>query len=293
VKVVITGASGMIGSALTAELLAQGHQVRTMTREEDTGDYVWGARPGTVPEMALTWADALVSLNGVSLSRLPWTQAYQYQIVASRVDATTALAQAIATSSDPPKVWVSGSAVGYYGDTEDADLEEYSPSGKSFLAQVVRAWENATKPAEEKTRVVLARTGLVLSEQGALKPLIATTRAGLGSRIGPGTQFWPWISLIDEVRAIAYCLDNKSLSGPINLVGPQPARSLGITRAVARALNRPHLLVLPSAVIRVLMSGADELLLSSQKAHPRALLDAGFTFTHPNAGEAISSLGLG
>lgn len=288
-KVLLAGASGMIGRAVESELRTQGCQTRSLTRSPG-GDYLWDARPGSVPAEALEWADALVSLNGASLTHLPWTASYRDQIRASRVDAATALAQAIAASDDPPRVWVSGSAIGVYGDCGDADVDESSPAGVGFLAQVVRDWEQATSPAQEAARVVLARTGIVLGKDGALKPLALATRLGLGSRVGPGTQWWPWISLPDEARAICFALVTPELAGPVNLVGPVPATSETISRALARAMRRPHIFTLPSPLIRTVMSGADELLLSSQKAHPTVLLKAGFTFQYAEAAEAIDAL---
>lgn len=279
----------MIGRELKTQLRTQGHQTRALLRSPG-GDYQWDARPGSVPGDALDWADALVSLNGASLTHLPWTSSYRVQIHDSRVDATTALAQAIAASSNPPAVWVSGSAVGIYGDCGDTDLDERSPTGDSFLADVVRDWERAASPAEEATRIVFARTGIVLGTEGALKPLATTTRLGLGARVGSGTQWWPWVSLLDEVRAIAFALVTEGLSGPVNIVGPTPATADEITRAVATTLHRPYLLRLPSSIIKLAMSGADELLLSSQKAHPRALLNAGFDFRCTRAEDAIAGL---
>ncbi|MDR1236762.1 MAG: NAD-dependent epimerase/dehydratase family protein, partial [Propionibacteriaceae bacterium] len=214
-RVLLAGGSGMIGSALRAWLGSEGHEVRMLLRSDAAPNgYSWLGRPGSVPEAAVDWADAIVSLNGASLSHLPWTKSYRESIRCSRVDATQGLAQAIAESADPPLVWVSGSAVGYYGDaTGEAELVESSPAGTSFLAQVVNEWERATEPAELRTRVVNIRTGLVMARSGALAPLALATRFGAGARIGRGSQWWPWISLEDEVRAIAFALEEASLRG--------------------------------------------------------------------------------
>jgi uncharacterized protein (TIGR01777 family) len=279
----------MIGTALKAQLTGQGHQIRSMTRA-DGADYRWKAQPGSVPPDAIAWADAVVSLGGASLTRLPWTTSYRHQIERSRVESTMALAEAIADAPQRPGVWVSASAVGYYGDRADAPLDEGSPAGDGYLAKVVRAWELATGPALGATRVVLARTGLVLSDQGALRPLAAATRWGLGARIGSGRQWWPWIALADEVRAIDFVLSHPEISGAVNLVGPHPATALTISRALAEALRRPHALVLPAAVLRRVLGGADELLLSSQQVRPAKLLQAGFDFQFARAEDVIRQL---
>jgi uncharacterized protein (TIGR01777 family) len=280
----------MIGRAVRDELAAQGHAVRSLRRDgPPPGDYLWDARPGSVPAEAVEWADAVVSLNGASLNHLPWTARYRAELRRSRVDATAAVAGAIAEAAEPPAVWVSGSAVGYYGDAAgDADLDETSPRGTSFLAGVVADWEAATGPAAGVTRVVHARTGVVLGRGGAVAPLALATRLGLGSRIGPGTQWWPWISLADEARAIVFAL-TADLRGPVNLVGPVPATATDITRALATALRRPHWFVLPARAIRVAMAGASELLLGSQKVHPVALAQSGFEFRHATPAAAIAA----
>ena len=279
----------MIGQRLKDQLTTDGHEFRSLTRSPGS-DYLWDAKPGSVPAEALDWADGVVSLNGASLTHLPWTAFYREQIRTSRVGATTALAQAIAASHNPPRVWVSGSALGVYGDCGSVDVDETHPAGRSFLAQVVRSWEAATTPAQNAARVVLARTGIVLGKDGALKPLALATRWGLGSKVGPGTQWWGWISLDDEVRAIVFALVTPELTGPVNLVGPTPATSDAICHALARAMGRPYLFTLPSPLIRTVMAGADELLLSSQKAHPSALLRAGFTFQYDRADQVIDAL---
>lgn len=288
-RVLLAGASGMIGQAVRTEAMSQGHQVRSLTRAGGA-DYRWDARPGSVPAAALDWADAVVSLNGASLTHLPWTAAYRRLIESSRVDATVALAQAIQAAPNPPTVWVSGSAVGFYGDRGDDLLDEGAAGADSFLARVVRAWESATDPAGAATRIVLARTGIVLGCDGALKPLAAATRRGLGARIGRGSQWWPWISLDDQARAIVFALTNPAIAGPVNLAGPQPATAQDISRALARALGRAHRLVLPSWVIKPVMGAAAELLLSSQRVRPAILIDAGFVFHHTSPAAAIASV---
>jgi len=274
---------------------------RVLIRGEATassaGDYRWTGRPGSLPGEAIDWAQGVISLSGASMTRLPWTRRYKEQIVASRVDATRAVAEAIAGSSNPPAVWVSASAVGYYGRTVPAGtvFDEDSPQGVGFLADTVAAWEAATAVAAGRTRIVLARTGLILARTGVLASLYATTRLGLGARVGPGTQWWPWISLADEIRAIEFALATESLSGPVNLVGPTPASAAEITCGLAAALRRPHALVMPSWLLRAALGTvADEFLVSSQPVRPARLEQAGFTFEDSTANSAIvHALGTG
>ena len=289
-KILIAGASGLIGTALQAHL--GGHEVRTLVRREPrtSAEYRWRPDELRVPQEAVEWAEGVVSLSGAPLGRMPWTRSYRRKIYRSRVDATRTLAGAIAAADDPPQVWVSGSAVGYYGDRPDAVLTENSPPGEGFLSGVTQRWEAATRAADDVTRVVQVRTGLVLGQGGALAPLMLATRLGAGSTIGTGRQHWPWISLADEARAIAHLLTDSRLSGPVNLSGPDPVPSVEITRALARAMNRPHLFRLPVWLLRlVLGEPAEEMLLPDQRVVPEKLLADGFEFRHPTAGEAVAA----
>ena len=189
-----------------------------------------------------------------------------------------------------PKAWVSGSAVGFYGDRPGEPLTEESPRGAGCLADVVGAWEEATEPAERTTRVVHARTGLVLAADGALKPLMLTTRFGLGATVGTGTQHWPWIALADEARALLHLAAESSLSGAVNLVAPASATSRQVTTGLARALSRPYRLRLPAFALRAGMGlAAEELLLADQQVLPSRLNDDGFRFEHPALDEAIAA----
>ena len=286
-KILLAGASGLIGTALI-QRLRPAHDCRLLTRSPGQ-DYTWAGTPGSVPLPAIDWADALISLNGAPLGRLPWTRQYRHQILASRVDATTAIAQAIDQAQDPPKVWLSASAVGYYGDRGEEALSEDSPAGSGFLADVTAAWELATASANQKSRVVTLRTGLVISSRGALKPLFLATRLGLGSRVGSGQAWWPWVSLSDEVGGIIHALGCQTMSGPVNLVGPTPARSDEVTRALARHMGRPYFLRLPGPVLRLALGqAADGLLLASQKVAPTRLEAAEYQFEHHTIAEAIA-----
>ncbi|MDR2454369.1 MAG: TIGR01777 family oxidoreductase [Bifidobacteriaceae bacterium] len=281
-RVLLAGGSGMIGRALRRRLTARGHAVRALVRRPAAGpdEHAWDATVGSVPPGALAWSDAVVSLNGAPLARLPWTKAYRRQIMDSRVDATAALAAAILDSDSPPRVWASGSATGIHGE--------------GFLAAVTRAWEAAALPAAAATRLVRLRTGMVLAPgEGALRPLTLATKAGLGMRIGGGDQFWPWISLRDEARAIIFTLEDESLAGPADLVGPTLATAEQITRALAQALRRPHILAAPAALLRAALgAAAEEMLLASQPIRPQALQAHGFEFRDQTAAAAVAAAHL-
>lgn len=291
-RILVAGASGLIGSALQQELRADGHEVRTLVRREprDATEYAWQPADGQVAAEAIEWADGVVSLSGAPLGRLPWTRGYRREIYQSRVSATRTIARAVAAADQPPEVWVSGSATGVYGDRPGEVLTEESTAGEGFLAGVVTRWEAATARADDVTRVVHIRTGLVMADGGALAPLQLATRLGAGAAVGTGRQQWPWISLEDEARAIVHLLAHSSLSGPVNLTGPQAATSADITRTLARELHRPHLFRLPAWLLRlVLGEPADEMLLPDQRIVPARLEADGFTFRHATAQEAVAA----
>lgn len=288
----LAGASGLIGTRLRADLVSAGHDVRVLVRRSATqpDEATWTPERREVPAAAIDWAEALVNLAGFPLSRLPWTVARRQLILDSRLITTATLAHAIAGSDDPPRVWLNASAVGYYGHRPGEELSERSERGSGFLATVADQWEEATRPAQEATRVVHLRTGLVLAAEGALGPLIGATRLGAGATIGTGRQHWPWISLADEVAAIIHLMTTSGLSGPVNLAAPTPARSADITRAIAQRLGRPHRWRLPAWLLRTVMGpAADELLLGDQRVVPSKLLADGFVFAHGTCDAAVAA----
>ena len=290
-RILLIGASGLIGSA-TASLARRAHEVRTLVRRDpvDATEHRWDPASGSAPAEPIAWADAVISLSGASLSHLPWTARYRDEILRSRVQATSTLARAIAESDAPPDAWVSASAVGIYGDRPGSELDEDAGRGSGFLADVVSAWEEATRPAETRTRVVHARTGLVLAAGGALAPLMLTTRLGLGATVGDGTQHWPWIALEDEARALLHLATESTLDGAVNLVAPASSTSSEVTRALARAMHRPHLVRLPTFALRAGMgTAAEELLLADQRAVPERLLQDGFVFRCTTVDAAIAA----
>lgn len=290
--VLIAGASGLIGTEVTRQLRAAGHDVVKLVRKPATnpGEITWSPSAGILDYTVLDRVDAVINLSGASLSKLPWTSAYKHEIHDSRISATRTLAEAMNRATTPPKVFLSGSAVGIYGDRPLDILTEESPRGDGFLADVVSDWEAEAMRAPSDTRVVTFRTGIVVGPGGAMKPLLALTKVFLGSRLGNGSQIWPWISLHDEAAAIVHLL-SSDLEGPVNLAGPVPATSDRLTARVAKDLGRPYLLSVPEFAIRGLLGDAgQEMLLSSQKVVPQKLLDDGFVFRHETVEQALDAL---
>lgn len=285
-RAVIAGASGFIGRALVAELTTAGWTVTRLVRgpASRSDEVSWDPQIGKLDPAVLSGADAIINLSGASISRIPWTQSVRESIVASRREATTTLVTAINAAKSTPAVFLSGSAVGIYGDRGDEELTETSPRGAGFLADVTEAWEAHASGAN--CRTVYLRTGLVLGDGGALAPLRLATSFFAGARIGSGQQWWPWISHRDEVRAIVHLIDSK-LKGAVNLVGPTPARSVEVTRELARIMKRPHLFVIPSFAIGIMGDAGRELLLASQKIRATALEKDGFVFEHRTVVEAL------
>lgn len=288
--VLVSGGTGMIGSALRRAATAEGHETGLLVRGEPTSPRQWRWDPttGEVPVEALDWADAVVNLSGASIGRLPWTKRYRRTLVSSRVSATRTLVDAIARAAEPPSVLVNASGAGYYGDRPGEHLEESSRPGRGFLAYLCRRWEAEAREAESVARVATLRTGLVLGRGGALGPLALATRFGLGARVGPGTQIWPWIALDDAASAILHVITG-SVAGPVNLAAPAHTTSEEVTRALAATMGRPHLLVLPSPLLRLALGpAADELLLLTQDIEPGALLASGFRFEVPDLRDALA-----
>ncbi|WP_423923675.1 TIGR01777 family oxidoreductase [Frigoribacterium sp. 2-23] len=290
--VLVTGASGLIGTELTRQLTAAGHTVLSLVRRapRSESEFTWSPSAGIVDYHLLDRVDAVVNLSGASLGRLPWTVGYKREILASRVESTTTLTRGFAKAENPPATLLNGSAVGIYGDRPGERLTEDSPRGQGFLSDVVDAWEGAAHSAPDGTRVVTLRTGVVVGPGGALKPLLPLTRLGLGSRLGTGDQFWPWISLHDEAAAIVHLLTSR-LEGPVNLVGPTPASSTALTSRLAADLDRPYALTVPEFVIGgALREAGHEMLLSDQQVVPARLLADGFVFTHRTVDDAVDAL---
>jgi uncharacterized protein len=288
-RVLVAGASGMIGSALCTRLARAGHDVTRLVRREPTSrdERNWSPSAGMIDFRLMDETDAVVNLSGASLSRLPWTRRYREQILQSRLSSTRTLTDAMGKADSPPAVFLSGSAVGIYGDRPGLILDEGSIRGSGFLADVVEAWEGAAAVVPEGVRVVTLRTGLVVGPGGALGPVLPLTKLGAGANLGTGTQFWPWISLADEVRAIEHLL-GSDLAGPVNLAGPVPATADALLRTVASELHRPYLFRVPARLIELVLGDAGrELLLASQRVSAKLLLDDGFAFEHETVDVAV------
>ncbi|AYF97805.1 TIGR01777 family oxidoreductase [Protaetiibacter intestinalis] len=294
-RVVVGGASGMIGGALFAALRERGDRVVALVRRAARGgdEVAWDPASGHLDSAALAGADAVVNLSGASISRLPWTRRYRREILASRITATTALVGALheaARAGAPVPVLVSGSAVGFYGNRPGERLDESSAAGGGFLAETVRAWEVAALEAPEQTRVALARTGLVIGPAGATAPLRVIARLGLAGPLGSGRQRWPWISLADEVGALVHLID-APVAGPVNLVAPDAAPASEVIRAVAAHEHRPYWLPAPAFAISAALGAAGrELLLADQDIEPAVLTASGYRFRHRTVAEAVAAL---
>jgi uncharacterized protein len=294
-RVAVTGATGLIGSALVETLRREGMTVHRVTRspaEAGGNDIVWQPRDGRIDTGALEGVAAVVHLAGENVGER-WTAEKKRRIRESRIDGTGLLARALAGLERPPAVLVSASAVGIYGDRGDEVLDESSATGDGFLAEVGRAWEAATEPAARAgIRVVHARFGVVLSPRGgALNRMLLPFRIGVGGRLGSGRQWMSWISLPDAVRAVRFALDEAAVSGPINVTAPNPATNEEFTRALGRALGRPTLFPAPAMALRLAFGEmADEALLASQRAVPRRLQQADFAFEHPDLDAALDAV---
>ncbi|MEL5960155.1 TIGR01777 family oxidoreductase [Streptomyces sp. CLV115] len=290
-RIAVTGASGLIGAALVRSLRADGHEVVRLVRHPArAGDEVeWDPGRGYVDVAGLVGCDAVVHLAGAGVGDHRWTAAYKREIRDSRVLGTAAIAEAVASLDVPPKVLLSGSAIGYYGDTGDRAVDESAPAGEGFLPSVCVEWEAATAAAQEAgVRTVHARTGLVVGrEGGAWGRLFPLFRAGLGGRLGNGRQYWSFIALHDEVAALRHILDTESLSGPVNLTGPDPVTNSEVTAAMGRVLHRPTFLTAPAPALRLALGDFAQDVLASQRVLPGQLLDSGFVFAFPGIDAAI------
>lgn len=290
-RIVVAGSHGLIGSSLLPTLVDGGHEVVRLVRGDPTGPGQLGWDPdlGRLDPHALSGVDAVVDLAGVNVGERPLTRARKRLVLTSRVRTAGLLSRALARSADGRStVLLQASAVGAYGDRGDDELTESEPYGDTYLADVVRQWEAATAPAEDAgVRVVHLRTGVVLSPQGgALARLLPLVRLGLGGRLGSGRQYWSWITLPDEVRAIEHLL-TAPVHGPVNLVA-EPARNAEVVEALAAAFGRPAVVGAPSFALRALLGDFSSEILGSVRAVPAVLRATGFRFAHPDVQAAAA-----
>jgi uncharacterized protein (TIGR01777 family) len=291
VRVVIAGSSGLIGTSLVAALRSAGHDVFRLVRRTPAGpdEIGWDPANGKLESTALDGADAVVNLCGVGIGDKRWSGAYKQAVRDSRIAPTELLARAVVDAGVPALINASG--INFYGDTGDTVVDETAPVGEGFLAEVCRDWEDATSYASDHgVRVVLLRSAAVLSRHGGmmgkLRPLYTF---GLGGRLGSGRQYFPWISLTDEVRAIVFTIENTDVSGPVNLQGPAPVTNAQFNSAMGRAVHRPAPWMVPGfAISAIIGEFANEAILSNPRAIPAVLEKNGFEFEHKTIGEALA-----
>jgi uncharacterized protein len=295
-RIVMAGASGLIGTALSSRLSSDGHDVVRLVRRAPSSpsEIPWDPATGTLDPACLDGADAVINLSGANIGARPWTPHRIDELFRSRLDPTRTLAAAMRRVDSPPLTFISQSGAGYYGDAGRTLLTESSPAGQGIMARICVEWEAAAHEAPSGVRVVTPRTAVVLSRSGgALGRLLPLLRAGIGGPLGSGRQYWPWITLPDLTSAFGFLLTSGT-SGPVNVAAPEPTDVNTLVAALARALHRPALLRVPAPALRLVMGKlADELLLASQRIEPTLLQDSGFTWQHPSIASAADWVASG
>ncbi len=288
-RIAITGASGMIGSALLGHLKSEGHTVQRLVRRPvvSPDEVFWNPKTGEVDLAPLEGVDAVIHLAGANVGDKRWSKKYRAEILNSRLLGTNTIATAVGKLK--PQVFISSSAIGWYGETGNRSVTEDDRPGDDFLAAVCKEWESAADTASG-TRVVKIRTGLVLEPtSGALGKMLPLFKLGIGGKLGNGKQWWSWITLHDQIKAICYLLE-KDLEGPINLVSPNPATNQEFTAALARALRRPALIPVPGFALKIALGGFSSEILGSKRVLPKKLTDSGFEFDYPHLAPALAAL---
>ena len=283
-RVLISGATGLVGSEVARQLTKSGHEAIRLVRRKATSqnEVEWNPATGYLEAEIMETIDAVVNMAGATTGKIPWTKKYKQEIVNSRLDSTRTLVEAMKLAQNPPKVFVSGSASGYYGDSGDQVLTEDSPKGSGFLSDLSFEWEQEALKAPSSVRVVLARTTMVMSKKlGALGRLLPLIKLGVGGPLGNGRQYWAWISQVDEAAAIIHLIKTETASGAYNLTAPEPATCYQIIKSLATALHRLAIIPIPSFALKLAFGeAASELLLCSQNMSAKKLLDSGFRFEH-------------
>lgn len=288
-RIAITGASGMIGSALVGHLKSEGHTVQRLVRRPvlSPDEVFWNPKTGEVDLVPLEGVDAVIHLAGANVGDKRWSKKYRAEILNSRLLGTNTIATAVGKIK--PQVFISSSAIGWYGETGNRSVTEEDRPGDDFLAAVCKEWEAAADTAIA-TRIVKIRTGLVLEPtSGALGKMLPLFKFGLGGKLGNGKQWWSWITLHDQIKAICYLLE-KEVEGPVNLVSPNPATNQEFTAALARALHRPAVFPVPAFTLKVALGGFSSEILGSKRVIPKKLTDAGFQFDYPHLAPALAEL---
>ena len=290
--ILITGASGLIGTALSSQLGQQGHAIGKLSRTPHPGQPWWDIERGIIEWGDYTAPDVVIHLAGENIAGR-WTRRKKRRIVDSRTDSTRLLVEHLLTAKQKPGLLISASAIGYYGDRGDEIVDEDSPPGTGFSSEICLPWEAAAQPAVDAgIRVVNIRTGIVLSPRGgALAKMLPAFRLGLGGRIGNGRQYMSWVSIDDYIRMIDFIITQPTLSGPVNMVTPNPVNNTDFTHTLAQTLHRPSVLPMPAFAVRFLFGQmGQELLLGSTRVIPKRLLDAGFEWQFPELGPALRHL---
>ena len=290
-RIAVTGSSGLIGSALVPHLRAAGHEVQRVVRRTAAApdEITWDPAKGTIDLAAFNGVDGVVHLAGAGVGDHRWTDDYKREILDSRVDSTNTIVRAMQQVEHRPRVLVSASAIGWYGDTGDRIVDETAPAGTGFLADVVRAWEGASQVAVGSgIRVVNPRTGLVVAKSGgAWARMFPLFKFGLGGKLGNGKQYWSWISLRDEVCALQFLLEQEHMSGPVNLTGPTPVTNAEVTSVMGHVLGRPTLLPAPAFALKAALGEFSTEVLGSTRVVPAVLEQAQFRFQDPTIESAI------
>ncbi|NUN15133.1 MAG: TIGR01777 family protein [Myxococcales bacterium] len=293
-KIAVTGSSGLIGGRLSVFLKNRGDVILPLVRRlprPDSLELQWSPDTGVVDAPGLDNLDAVVHLAGENIAQGRWTETVKERLVQSRVSATRLLAENIARCTVPPRVLVSASAIGYYGDRGEEEIDEKSHPGEGFLSELTQQWEKACQPAMDAgVRVVMLRIGVVLAKDGgALMKMVPVFKLGVGGPIGSGRQWMSWITIDDVVSAIGHCVDHPKLVGPVNLTSPNPARNKEFAHALGKCLGRPAKIPVPAAMIRILFGEmGQETVLSGAKVVPRRLQETGFHFRYPTLNDALA-----
>ncbi len=288
-RIAVTGATGMIGSALVGHLKSEGHTVQKLVRRPvvSSDEIAWDPKEGTIDLAALEGVDAIIHLAGANVGDRRWTKRYKAEILNSRLLGTNTIATAV--SQLKPSVFISASAIGWYGETGNRAVTENDRPGDDFLATVCKEWESAADLAGD-VRTVKLRTGLVLEpNSGALGKMLPLFRFGLGGKLGNGKQWWSWITLHDQIKAICFLLENQ-IEGAVNLTSPNPATNQEFTSALARAMRRPALFPVPGFALKLVLGGFSSEILGSKRVIPKKLTDAGFQFDFPHLAPALAEL---
>lgn len=290
--ILITGASGLIGQALTSYLRQQGHEVEQLIRDNHHQAFHWQPHKGLIHLPANSQLDAVINLNGVNIADRLWSKKRKQAIINSRVESTQLLAETLAQHPYPPKVLINASAIGYYGDTGSNEVDETSPPGNNFLSEIVTQWERSAQAAiDAGIRTVFIRSGVVLSASGgALAKMLLPFKLGLGGKIGTGLQYMSWITLEDELRAIEFILNHDNIKGAVNLTSPFPISNEFFSNTLAKVITRPALLPMPAFIVRLLFGEMGNLLLlGSTRVKPGVLMKQGFEFNHADIKSALEA----